>query len=646
MAESRLKRLGAAVARADLHRRHGRVSDLIGLIVEATGLEAEVGEVCEIATGRGRAPVPAEVVGFRKRRTLLMPLGELHGIGPGNVVTATGEPVRVPVGDELLGRVLDGLGRPIDQGEDLPDGRVRSAAGAPPDALERPRIRERVGLGVRVLDGMVPCGRGQRLGIFAGSGVGKSSLLGMIARSTTADINVICLVGERGREVREFIERDLGDAIGHSVVIVATSDQPALVRIKAALTATSIAEHFRDKGHDVLLMMDSVTRFANAQREVGLAIGEPPATRGYTPSVFALLPKLLERSGTSANGSITGLYTVLVDGDDMNEPIADAVRSILDGHVVLTRELAHAGHYPAVDVLQSVSRLTGEISAPDVAAAAQEARALLAAWHDKRDLIAIGAYERGSDPLVDRALELKPAIDAFLRQPVDAPSTPEEADDALLSLLAGDVAAGLAAEVAAEVGARAGPVRAGDGLSAVGPGGAAAAEPRGLSRPRALVAPRDAYCITEGRVSERRSRRSRLRCVAADTRQRASTERRVWWPMGHKLDSVPRRAPTRQDDRPRPAAADSFPRCPGRAAPRDARGRARRRRRPAQSRAGARRARPAPRRRRCSPPRAAAGPRIRRRATPAGGPRSRRAPITCRSTRCCACPTGRGARAR
>jgi flagellum-specific ATP synthase len=451
MAESLLKRLGDAVARADLHRRHGRVSDLIGLIVEATGLEAEVGEVCEIATGRGRAPVPAEVVGFRSRRTLLMPLGELHGIGPGNVVTATGEPVRVPVGDELLGRVLDGLGRPIDQGEDLPDGRVRSAAGAPPDALERPRIRERVGLGVRVLDGMVPCGRGQRLGIFAGSGVGKSSLLGMIARSTTADINVICLVGERGREVREFIERDLGDAIGHSVVIVATSDQPALVRIKAALTATSIAEHFRDKGHDVLLMMDSVTRFANAQREVGLAIGEPPATRGYTPSVFALLPKLLERSGTSQHGSITGLYTVLVDGDDMNEPIADAVRSILDGHVVLTRELAHAGHYPAVDVLQSVSRLTGEISAPDVAAAAQEARALLAAWHDKRDLIAIGAYERGSDPLVDRALELKPAIDAFLRQAVDAPSTPEEADDALLSLLAGDVAAGLAAEVAAEV---------------------------------------------------------------------------------------------------------------------------------------------------------------------------------------------------
>ncbi len=450
MLEASLGRLGEAIGRADLHRRHGRVSDLIGLIVEATGLEAEVGEVCEISTGRGRAPVPAEVVGFRKRRTLLMPLGELHGIGPGNVVTATGEPVRITVGDELLGRVLDGLGKPLDQGEDFAAGRVRSAAGAPPDPLDRPRIRERVGLGVRALDGMVPCGRGQRLGIFAGSGVGKSSLLGMIARSTTADINVICLVGERGREVREFIERDLGDALERSVVIVATSDQPALVRIKAAMTATSIAEHFRDKGHDVLLMMDSVTRFAMAQREVGLAIGEPPATRGYTPSVFALLPKLLERSGTSAEGSITGLYTVLVDGDDMNEPIADAVRSILDGHVVLTRELAHQGHYPAIDVLQSVSRLVGEISAPDVAAAAQEVRALLAAWHDKRDLIAIGAYEAGTDPLVDRALELKPAIDAFLRQKVDAPSTAQEADDALVSLVAGGVADAMAAEIMAE----------------------------------------------------------------------------------------------------------------------------------------------------------------------------------------------------
>ncbi len=324
---------------------------------------------------RHREAVPAEVVGFREGRTLLMPLGELQGIGPGTKVLPTGAPFRVPVGPHLLGRVIDGLGAPLDglgatwlgsTGQTRGAG-LRSTIAAPPSALRRPRIRERVALGVRALDSLVPCGRGQRLGIFAGSGVGKSSLLGMIARSTSATVNVIALVGERGREVREFVERDLGDALERSVVVVATSDEPALVRIKAAFTATTIAEHFRDQGHHVMLMMDSVTRFATAQREIGLAIGEPPATRGYTPSVFALLPRLLERAGTSPEGSITGLYTVLVDGDDMNEPIADAVRSILDGHVVLTRSLAHAGHYPAIDVLQSVSRLTGEIVAPEVA---------------------------------------------------------------------------------------------------------------------------------------------------------------------------------------------------------------------------------------------------------------------------------------
>jgi flagellum-specific ATP synthase len=299
---------------------------------------------------------------------------------------------------------------------------------------------DRVSLGVRALDALVPCGRGQRLGIFAGSGVGKSSLLGMIARSTSADVNVICLVGERGREVREFIERDLGpEGMARSVVIVATSDQPALVRIKAAFTATTIAEHFRDQGADVMLMMDSVTRFAMAQREVGLAIGEPPATRGYTPSVFALLPKLLERSGTSPRGSITGLYTVLVDGDDMNEPIADAVRSILDGHVVLSRSLAHSGHYPAVDILASVSRLVGEVVTSEVRAAGDEVRRLMAAYRDKADLIAIGAYARGSDPLTDAAIDARSPIDGFLRQTVADRSTAEEADSALinLALLAG-----------------------------------------------------------------------------------------------------------------------------------------------------------------------------------------------------------------
>ena len=353
--EASIARAAAALHAGDLHRRHGRVANLIGLVVEATGLDAEVGEICHVDAGRNGVAVPAEVVGFREARTLLMPLGEMHGIGPGKPVTATGGQFRIPAGDDLLGRVIDGLGRPIDGAGDAPAARARATISRPPDPLERPPIRERVSLGVRALDSLVPCGRGQRLGIFAGSGVGKSSLLGMIAHATSADVNVICLVGERGREVREFVERDLGSALERSVVVVATSDQPALVRIKAAFTATTIAEHFRDEGADVMLMMDSITRFAMAQREVGLAIGEPPTTRGYTPSVFALLPRLLERAGTSREGSITGLYTVLVDGDDMNEPIADAARSILDGHVVLTRELAHANHYPAIDVLQSVS---------------------------------------------------------------------------------------------------------------------------------------------------------------------------------------------------------------------------------------------------------------------------------------------------
>jgi flagellum-specific ATP synthase len=425
-----------ALARADLHERHGRVSNLIGLIIEATGLEAEVGELCRVQTGRQSTPVPAEVVGFRDSRTLLMPLGEMHGIGPGNAVSASGAQLSVPVGEELLGRVVDALGQPMDELEGAfePD-EVRSTIAAPPAALSRPGITDRVSLGVRALDALVPCGRGQRLGIFAGSGVGKSSLMGMIARSTSADVNVICLVGERGREVREFIERSLGSARSRSVVVVATSDQPALLRIKAAFTATTIAEWFRDQGLDVTLMMDSVTRFAMAQREVGLAIGEPPATRGYTPSVFALLPKLLERSGTAPVGSITGLYTVLVDGDDMNEPVADAVRAILDGHVVLSRDLAHAGHYPAIDVLGSVSRLVDQIVPADIRMAGQELRRLMAALKEKEDLISIGAYQSGTDPVVDTALAKRDAISAFLRQAVEHCSSVSEADTALLELV-------------------------------------------------------------------------------------------------------------------------------------------------------------------------------------------------------------------
>ena len=429
-----LERFSRALHDGDLHGRHGRVSNLIGLILEVTGLEAEVGELCYVEAGRTRPAVAAEVVGFRDGQTLLMPLGEMEGIAPGRSATATGRQFEVPVGNDLLGRVIDGLGRPLDREGDLV-GTPRPTIASPPDPLDRPHIEDRVSLGVRALDSLVPCGRGQRLGIFAGSGVGKSSLMGMIARSTSADINVICLVGERGREVRDFIDHALGEAIQRSVVIVATSDQPALVRIKAAFTATAIAEHFRDQGADVMLMMDSVTRFAMAQREVGLAIGEPPATRGYTPSVFALLPKLLERSGTSPDGSITGLYTVLVDGDDMNEPIADAVRSILDGHVVLSRHLAHAGHYPAVDVLQSVSRLVGEIVTPEIRRAGMQLRKLMAAYRDKEDLIAIGAYQPGTDPIVDEAVAKREAIESYLQQTVDDRSDAETADARLLDLV-------------------------------------------------------------------------------------------------------------------------------------------------------------------------------------------------------------------
>jgi flagellum-specific ATP synthase len=434
VSESRLDSALDALQRADLHSRRGRVTNLIGLVIEATGLDAEIGEVCAIGTGRNGGTIPAEVVGFRDGRTLLMPLGPLDGIGPGKVVTAKGHSFRLPVGDDLLGRVLDGLGRPLD-GRPTPVGEaVKSTIAAPPSPLSRTPIDTRLELGVRALDAFVPVGRGQRLGIFAGSGVGKSSLLGMIARSTSADVNVICLVGERGREVREFVERDLGDALERSIVITATSDEPALVRVKAAFAATTIAEHFRDRGMNVLLMMDSVTRFAMAQREIGLAIGEPPATRGYTPSVFALLPQLLERAGTSDRGSITGLYTVLVEGDDMNEPIADAARSILDGHCVLTRELAHRNHFPAIDVLQSVSRLTSSIQGADVIAAAGKVRERLAVHKQNEDLITVGAYQRGSDPRVDDAIEHLPAIESFLKQGLTEHVPLEEVDHAVLQL--------------------------------------------------------------------------------------------------------------------------------------------------------------------------------------------------------------------
>ncbi len=423
-------------------RQNGKVTQVIGLVIESVGPPAMIGEICHIYYDRAnyydptRPPIKAEVVGFRDKRVLLMPLGVMEGIKPGSEVIATRRTHQVPVGVELLGRMLDGLGSPIDGGAPLDLTQNYPVNSPPPNPLTRPRITQALQTGVRVLDGCLTLGKGQRVGIFAGSGVGKSTLLGMIARNTNADVNVIALVGERGREVRDFIEESLGEeGLSRSVVVVATSDQPALVRIKAPLVATAIAEYFRDMGANVMLMMDSVTRLAMAQREVGLAIGEPPATRGYTPSVFAMLPRLLERAGTSSNGqgSITGLYTVLVEGDDMNEPIADTVRGILDGHVVLARSLAHKGHYPAVDLLQSISRVMTQITSPEQQHSADTLRELLATYKGAEDLINIGAYTDGSNPLIDKAKARIGAINAFLRQRSNAPSTYTETLQKLLT---------------------------------------------------------------------------------------------------------------------------------------------------------------------------------------------------------------------
>lgn len=398
----------------------GRVTQVVGLVVEAEGPAAHLGDICRILSPREPQPVLAEVVGFRQQLLLLMPLGPLGQIGQGSRVTNTGRCLTVPVGAALLGRVLDPLGQSIDGRGPIEAETQYPVHRAPPPAMDRPLIDQPLALGVRAIDGLLTVGRGQRIGIFAGSGVGKSTLLGSIARGSDADVNVVALIGERGREVREFIERDLGpEGLARSVVIVATSDQPAVVRLKGALAATAVAEYFRDLGARVLLMMDSVTRFVWAQREIGLAIGEPPTTRGYTPSVLAVLPQLLERAGSSEQGSITGLYTVLVDGDDMNEPVADAARSILDGHFVLRRELAVRGHYPAIDVLDSVSRVMSEITSDTHRRAAQAARELLATYRAAEDLIQLGAYVAGSNPGVDRAIQRYPLLLSFLRQAPD-----------------------------------------------------------------------------------------------------------------------------------------------------------------------------------------------------------------------------------
>jgi flagellum-specific ATP synthase len=420
---------------AELIRTNGKVSQVIGTVIESNGPPMAIGETASIAYKRTKKPVLAEAVGFRDAKVLLMPLGELGGIAAGSDVVALGKPLQIGLSERLLGRVIDGLGRPLDGLGAIVDAHRAEVAGAPPSAMHRRRVTEPLGVGVRAIDGLLTVGRGQRVGIFAGSGVGKSTVLGMIARNTDADVNVIALVGERGKEVRDFLERDLGEeGLRRSVVVVATSDQPALVRIKAAFVATRIAEFFRDSGLDVMLMMDSVTRFAMAQREVGLAIGEPTTTRGYTPSVFALLPKLLERTGTSEHGTITALYTVLVDGDDLNEPVADAVRSILDGHIVLSRKLAAANHYPAIDVLGSVSRVMPDVVPPAHLTAASTIRDILATYREAEDLVNIGAYVAGSNQRVDHALARIDQVRAFLRQGIYDRSRFEDAQRAVLAL--------------------------------------------------------------------------------------------------------------------------------------------------------------------------------------------------------------------
>ena len=399
-------------------RRKGRVVNVVGLTIESAGPDAKLGDVCRILTGSDAdaRPVMAEVVGFKDNKTLLMPYSAVTGIGLGSIVENTEKSLKVTVSDELLGKALDGLGYPVN-GDDVPVGVPYPVEAPPPDPMTRKIIDEVLPLGVKAVDGLITVGKGQRIGIFAGSGVGKSTLLGMFARNTKADINVIALIGERGREVREFIERDLGEeGMRRSVVVVATSDRPALERNKAAKTATAIAEYFRDQGKDVLLMMDSLTRFSMAQREIGLASGEPPVSRGYPPSVYSEMPKLLERAGCAAKGSITGLYTVLVDGDDFNEPITDTARSILDGHIMLDRKLGHKNHYPAIDILQSISRCMAQIADKDHKQAAGKLKNVLATYNEAEDLINIGAYKKGSNSSIDYAISKIDAVNKFLCQ--------------------------------------------------------------------------------------------------------------------------------------------------------------------------------------------------------------------------------------
>lgn len=417
-----LRKYYRAVHSLSTYRIKGKVAELTGLVVKALVPGVRVGELCYIYPFHRAHPIKAEVVGFKDNDVLLMPLGDLEGIGPGNEVVPTGGCLTVRVGEGLLGRILDGLGDPMDTDVHGPLEYETEypVMASPPDPLTRRRITEPISVGIKAIDSMLTVGEGQRVGIFAAAGVGKSTTMGMLARNTEADVNVICLVGERGRELRDFLEKDLGEeGLKRSVVVVSTSDQASLVRSKAAYVATAIAEFFRDRGKRVMLMMDSVTRFARALREIGLAVGEPPARQGFTPSVFSTLPKLLERSGNSATGSITAFYTVLVEGDDMTEPVADEVRSILDGHIVLSRDLAARGHYPAINVSESISRVMSSIIDEEHEAASRKLREVVANYEKERDLILIGAYEQGSDPNVDYAIEKIEEVNNFLKQGIE-----------------------------------------------------------------------------------------------------------------------------------------------------------------------------------------------------------------------------------
>ncbi|MGM9924132.1 MAG: flagellar protein export ATPase FliI [Bacillus sp. (in: firmicutes)] len=426
------------ISELDTYKKFGRVKRVIGLMIESQGPESSIGDVCYIHVGpkSQKKIIRAEVVGFKEENVILMPYTEVSEISTGCLVEATMRPLEIKIGKAMIGSIVDPLGLPLD-GSHLPKGLATvGTESVPPNPMERPPIHESIEVGVRLIDSLLTVGKGQRVGIFAGSGVGKSTLLGMIARNTTADINVIGLIGERGREVREFIERDLGpEGLARSIIVVATSDSPALMRIKGAITATAIAEYFRDKGMNVMLMMDSVTRVAMAQREIGLAVGEPPTTKGYTPSVFAILPKLLERTGTNPLGTITAFYTVLVDGDDMNEPIADTVRGILDGHFVLDRSLANKGQYPAVNVLKSVSRLMNQIVDKQHVKSAERFREMLSKYIDNEDLINIGVYKRGSSKEIDEAIRKYPEMIAFLKQTVDEKAGKQASVERLISLI-------------------------------------------------------------------------------------------------------------------------------------------------------------------------------------------------------------------